>query len=157
MLPDGDGLQPGPDDPADGPAVLIPAGVSGHTETMRYTVPAASSALLGKVYGVLAHQHVAGVGVEVHVEKASGGDGCLLHDAWDFHWQRIYAFDAPLAALPVIAPGDRIRVTCTYDDTLGNARLAEVLRQRHRVPYDMTLGLTTENEMCHVVLEMIPP
>lgn len=152
----GDGLQPGPGDPPGGPTFRVPAGARAHTETMLYTVPAASSALLGTIYGVLAHEHLAGVGVEVHLEKAGGGDTCLLYDAWDFHWQRIYAFDGPRAALPVVQPGDRIRVTCTYDDTLGNPRLAAELARRHEAPSDIVLGRTTRDEMCHAVLEIAP-
>src|SRR5207253_2149106 len=39
-MPGGDGLLPGPDDPASGPVFLIPATVHQHSESMQWTVPA---------------------------------------------------------------------------------------------------------------------
>src|SRR5262249_49266908 len=71
-LPGGDGLLPGPDDPNGTPTFLIPAGAVGHTETMRYTLPAMSGgqplpAL--KLYGGATHMHYVGTDMKISVER----------------------------------------------------------------------------------------
>ena len=81
----GDGLLPGPDDPATGASFVIPAGANGHTETMQYTF---SGLRLGGVtpylYGVGGHMHLAGVDEKVSLTKADGSNECLLQSALGF-------------------------------------------------------------------------
>lgn len=155
-LPNGDGLQPGPNDGPSGPEFRIPAGATGHTETMVGSI-ASDSVMLGPVLGVLAHAHLVGTNVKVVLEKADGRKQCLLNDRWDFHWQRIYSYDAKATDLPRVEPGDKIRVQCTYDNTRQNARLDTELVRRRRAVSEVRLGIETLDEMCHAVFQVLQP
>jgi hypothetical protein len=158
----GIGLLPGPDDPASGPVFDIPPNVKGHTETMQVTVPAGSPSF--RIVGVAGHEHYVGSSVDITLtrrnpaERAAPASDCLLSiPKWDFDWQRFYAYDTPLDALPTAAPGDVLRITCTYDNTMGNTRLASSLRERAlSVPQDVKLGETTLDEMCLGAFLLIP-
>jgi hypothetical protein len=149
----GDGLLPGPDDRTATPEFRIPANATAHVETMQLTIPAAQD---GKpqtpvyVYGIMAHEHLAGTEVKTTLTKAGQSTPtCLLQDKWDFHWQRMYAYDAPsIEDLPMVAPGDRFTVRCTYNNSMSNVRLATELRARRRDIQDISLGEQTINEMC---------
>jgi hypothetical protein len=100
------------------------------------------------VYGVMAHEHLAGVDLKFDIEKKGGASACLLQDRWDFHWQRMYAYDAKVEALPRLEEGDKLRIRCTYDNTMKNPRhMSE--------PADIVLGEQTMNEMCIVVPQLL--
>jgi hypothetical protein len=149
-----DGLLPGPSDPPTGPAFAIPANSSRHRETMQVTIPATSPPKL-YVYGVGAHMHYVGVDERItllHKTPAAGvpPEECLLQNPrWDFNWQRGYAFEGPLEELPLVVPGDRLRVRCTYDNTLSNPLLARALKEQNLTePRDVKLGESTLDEMC---------
>lgn len=155
----GNGLLPGPDDPASGPAFVIPPGVSGHTETMQFTVPTTvkKQALPASlpIFAIGGHEHYVGSAVQVNVHHASppagtDADQCLLAiPHWDFDWQRLYRYDAPIQQLPAVGPGDVITIRCTYDNTLANPKLAESLAERGVTqPQTVRLGETTLDEMC---------
>lgn len=66
----GDGLQPGPND---GGKVQfeIPAGATGHTETMAWTVPKFQGASIGglRLFGVATHMHYVGRDMRIWVEQ----------------------------------------------------------------------------------------
>lgn len=155
-LPNGDGLLPGPAD--DGaPAFRIPANARQHVESMQLTVPAREQGQENRpiwIYGVMAHQHLAGVDVKVDLEKA-GDSQCLLQDRWDFHWQRMYAYAAPVTKLPTLDPGDKIRLRCTYDNSMANLRLGAEYRARGLQPIDLGLGEETLDEMCLVIPQLL--
>lgn len=166
----GDGLLPGPDDPASGPAFVIPAGASQHTETMQFTVPAAFKkqplpASL-PVFAIGGHEHYVGSAVQVNVHHANpvagtDADQCLLAiPHWDFDWQRLYRYDAPIEQLPAVGPGDVMTIRCTYDNTLDNPKLAASLAERGLAqPQTVHLGETTLDEMClgpAVLLAKVP-
>lgn len=155
-LPNGDGLLPGPAD--DGaPAFRIPANARQHVESMQLTVPAREQGQENRpiwIYGVMAHQHLAGVDVKVDLEKA-GDSQCLLQDRWDFHWQRMYAYAAPVTKLPTLDPGDTIRLRCTYDNSMANRRLGAEYRARGLQPIDLGLGEETLDEMCLVIPQLL--
>lgn len=152
----GDGLLPGPDDPATGPEFRIPANKKGHTESMQWTVPSSLPNGL-RLYGVMAHMHLVGVDMKIDIERAGGGGtSCLMQEPhWDFGWQRFYAYDAPLEQLPPISPGDKLHLRCTYDNTMGNAHLAAELSAQHKEVADVVLGEQTTDEMCVTLPQLI--
>jgi len=159
-LPSGDGLLPGPDDPATGVSFVIPAGASGHTESMQFTF---TGLRLGGVapylYGVGGHMHLAGVDEKISLAKADGSSDCLLQiPHWDFDWQRRYDYDAAIEKLPVISAGDKLQIRCTYDNTLQNPKIVGALQQQNlQAPRDVVLGETTLDEMCLAVLTGLYP
>ncbi|HXN31707.1 MAG TPA: hypothetical protein VN894_07600 [Polyangiaceae bacterium] len=150
----GTGLLPGPDDPPTGPVFDIPPGVQGHTEAMQVTVPALSPPL--QIVGVGGHEHYVGSAVEITItrnnpqEAAEPPQECLLSiPKWNFDWQRFYAYDTTLDALPKAMAGDVVQIKCTYDNTLQNTQLAASLAYRGlSQPQDVKLGETTLDEMC---------
>jgi hypothetical protein len=162
---DGDGvikLLPGPNDPPSGPAFVIPSNVKGHTESMELVIPEKVGDVtipdVG-VYAVGAHMHWAGVDMKIEVERRGAPEGqpareCLLGTPkYDFNWQRAYQYDAPLDKLPTIGPGDKLRFTCTYDNTTGNRHVQRAMsEQRMSSPPEIKLGETTLDEMCLGVL-----
>jgi hypothetical protein len=151
--PNGDGLQPGPNDPG-GVVFSIPPNVGGHTETMRLTVPQVlRGARIDKLslFGVAGHMHYIGVAERLTLTPAAGGpDQCLMElPRWDFDWQRRYDYDVPIAELPTVAPGDRINVRCTYDNTTKNPKTMRALQESGLTqPQTVTLGESTLEEMC---------
>jgi hypothetical protein len=153
---DGDGLQPGPDDRTSTPEFRIPANVAGHTETMLFTVPTGLPPLM--LYGAMAHMHLIGTDLEMTVDRAAtASNECMLHEPkWNFDWQRMYIYDAPIAQLPVLNAGDRIRVRCTYDNTTNNAFVERLLADTHSpAPFDVYLGEQTTDEMCLAILPIL--
>ena len=159
-LPSGDGLLPGPGDPASGPAFMIPANVSGHTETMQWTfrsVKAGASA--PRLYGIGGHMHYVGVDEKVTLTRADGSSSCLMQiPHWDFDWQRRYDYDAPIEQLPQLNPGDKLGIRCTYDNTMANDKVAEsLIEQGIAAPREVDLGETTLDEMCLANLTALYP
>lgn len=146
-------LLPGADDPASGPAFVIPAGAKDHVESMEFTIPAAIPEL--KLAAVGSHMHWLGKDLKVDIERSSPTEGqpaseCLLQTPrYDFNWQRAYAYDAPIAALPTVKGGDKIKIRCTYDNTMGNPYVLKALEEKHlSSPVDVRLGEETLDEMC---------
>jgi hypothetical protein len=163
----GNGLLPGPDDPASGPAFVIPAGVSGHTETMQFTVPSTyknQPVPPLPIFAIAGHEHYVGSAVQVSVHHAkppagTAADQCLLAiPHWDFDWQRGYQYDAPIDELPVVGPGDVFTIRCTYDNSLDNPKLAASLgEQGLSEPQTVQLGETTLDEMCLGPMVLLAP
>ncbi|HEX7664052.1 MAG TPA: hypothetical protein VF407_06075, partial [Polyangiaceae bacterium] len=154
-----DGLQPGPDDPASGPAFVIPANAKDHTEEIKYTLPKELGQVPGGayLYSIAAHEHYVATKERftlTHAAPVSGEqpDECLLNvPQWNFNWQRFYAYqgDGTLEHLPRLGAGDTLDIKCTYDNTMDNALLAESLHERQmNAPVDVKLGETTLDEMC---------
>jgi hypothetical protein len=160
----GDGLMPGPDDPPSGPEFLIPANVSGHTEEMQLTIPTTVQGVPLPdlyLYSIASHEHYVGTAQAITISHTPGflsstpgaqSDECLLNvPAWNFNWQRFYAYayDGVIEHLPRVGPGDKLHIKCTYDNTLDNPLLAESLHERQLAePVDVKLGETTLDEMC---------
>ena len=151
-------LLPGPNDPPSGPAFVIPSNVKGHTESMELVVPEKIGNVTMPelaVYSVGAHMHWAGVDMKIEVERKAPPDGqpakeCLLGTPkYDFNWQRGYQYDAPIDELPIVGPGDKLRFTCTYDNTTGNRHVAKAMSEmRMSTPPEIKLGESTFDEMC---------
>jgi hypothetical protein len=162
--PDGDGLQPGPDDSGP-PQFFIPAGVAGHTETMKFTVPTGTPEEPFpdlQIYALMPHMHFAASGMKIDIHRPAPigqepADECLIEaPQWRFDWTRSYRYDAPLADLPTLQPGDKLSVRCTYDNSTGNAALMEALTQAGKPgPLDVKLGETALDEMCLGVITLI--
>jgi hypothetical protein len=149
--PLGDGLLPGPDDPASGPKFIIPANAKAHTETMQYTYRGLKAGgVAPRLYGVGGHMHYVGVDEKITVQHADKTEACLMQiPHWDFDWQRRYDYDAPIENLPVLATGDKLNIRCTYNNTMDNLAVAASLNQQGlTAPHDVVLGETTLDEMC---------
>jgi hypothetical protein len=144
---------------------MVPANAADHVESMRFTMPSMNQN--GDplpeifVYGAAAHMHYVGTDMKIKVERdpASGfpADECLLHEpAWDFNWQRFYAYDAEISALPRLLPNDKIMLTCRYNNTIDNPGVARALKDANLPsPQDVVLGEQTLNEMCLVMLPLL--
>lgn len=93
------------------------------------------------------------------VEQTPAGPSkeCLVETpAWDFNWQRIYVYDAPVEKLPVIRAGDKIRLRCQYDNSLDNPFVAEALKEQGKsAPADVVLGEETLDEMCLALVQIL--
>lgn len=93
------------------------------------------------------------------VPQARKGPGqeCLVETPdWDFDWQRIYNFDAPIENLPVVKAGDVLTFTCKYDNSLENGAVALALAEQGlSKPIPVKLGEQTLDEMCLGVLQVI--
>lgn len=151
-----EGLLPGPSD--DGaPRFLVPAGASGHTETMR--VPAPGLPGQGyRIWSVGNHMHRAGAGMRVRLIGADPArDSCLLHTpVWDFDWHRLYTFDAPVEALPRVVTGDLVELACTYDNVVSRTGVRQMLAEAGLdEPVDLVLGVDGLDEMCMTVVGVI--
>jgi len=128
---------------------LIPAGAAGVTASGVTTIVAADQtprgrdeAREGRAWTVGGHMHTLGRAIRVDLHRADGSDECLLDiPAWDFHWQGAYAFREPLDVLA----GDRLEVTCTWDNTAEDQPEVDGERQQ---PRDVTWGEGTLDEMC---------
>jgi hypothetical protein len=155
-------LLPGPNDPPSGPAFLIPANVPDHTESMEVTLPETISGFPLPTLSIAAagsHMHWAGVDLKIEIERKNPTEGqpakeCLVGTPkYDFNWQRSYAYDEPTEKLPTAAAGDKLRFTCTYDNTMGNRHVRKALAEQQMAsPAEIHLGEQTLDEMCLGVL-----
>lgn len=161
QMPDGDGLLPGPDDPASGPEFVIPANAKAHTETMQYTLKKDDVPALfpPRLYGVGGHMHYVGVDEKVSLVHADGSSECLIQlPHWDFDWQRRYDYDASINDMLSVRAGDRLDIRCTYDNTMANEKVATSLLERGiAAPRAVSLGETTLDEMCLVSVTVLVP
>ena len=152
-------LLPGPDDPPSGPEFLIPSNAKDHVESMEVLIP------LGirdaRVSAVGAHMHWAGVGMKVELRRRAARDGepakeCLLNTKYDFAWQRTYTYDAPFDRAPTLRAGDKVRISCTYDNTPENRYIVRAMKeQRRTTPAAIRLGATSADEMCQAILVLV--
>ena len=148
---------PGPSDPASGVEFRIPANARDHVESMVTTLPSmnpASPTAPTFIYGVMAHQHLAGIDVKVDLERGADSQ-CLLQDKWDFHWQRMYTYAESPEKLPTLEPGDKLTLRCTYDNSMNNRRLGPEYKARGLVPKDIHLGEQTLDEMCLFIPQVL--
>lgn len=159
--PGGNGLLPGPGDRGS-VEFRIPAGARGHVERMRrqlaFPIPEVS------IFGAGVHMHRAGVDMKVDQVRldAHGREAdrtCLVQTpAWDFNWQRVYSYDAPIDDLPALRSGDVIELRCTYDNTTDNPAIAaQLIEERLPAPRDIVLGESTLDEMCVAFLPVVHP
>ncbi len=143
----GDGVDPGPNDPDGVPVFHIPPNVSDHTETITYQLPDILPPI--PLFTMGTHMHYVGVDMKISIER-DGEELCWIQTPrWDFNWQRLYDIDAPLEDMPHVQGGDIITLRCTYDNTLDNPFLAEALDQQGlSEPIPVSVGESTLEEMC---------
>ena len=150
-------LLPGPSDPPSGPAFLIPSDAKDHVEAMELVMPIRKT----RLSAIGAHMHWAGVGMKVEVTRKAPEEGeaakeCLLGTTYDFDWQRTYTYDAPIEQLPILRAGDKVRITCTYDNTMDNRHIArETHALRMARPPAIRLGGESRDEMCQAILVFV--
>jgi mono/diheme cytochrome c family protein len=153
-------LLPGPDDPPEGPAFLIPAGKAGHVEEMEITVPDRKDDFSPlrdwRIAAVANHMHLAGTAMQFTVDRGGEAECLLATPRYEFQWQRLYFYDAPIEDLPVINPGDKLRIRCTYDNTMDNPFIRDALRAQHLTePRPLRFGETTLDEMCNTTMVLL--
>jgi hypothetical protein len=90
-----------------------------------------------EIYGVVPHMHQRGRSLELRVGPEDTATCAARVDRWDFHWQRVYFYDDPIA-LDDTTP---FSVTCEFDTS---DRTEPVLP-----------GWGTHNEMCLAVLYLV--
>jgi hypothetical protein len=154
-------LLPGPDDPPGQPPVfLIPPNAKDHVEALELVMP--RSVQKTRIAAVGPHMHWAGVKLRLEIERASAtaaepGAECLLGvPKYDFTWQRTYVYGEPFHRLPVLRGGDKLRVTCTYDNTGENPHIARLMQEQRRTqPAPIRLGGTSNDEMCQAILVLV--
>ena len=151
-------LQPGEDDPSTGPAFLIPANRRDHVEWMRLPLDATLVPDGARLVAVTPHTHLTATHVRATIDRANGERECLANGPWRFDWQRTYGYAGELDALPRIAPGDAIDVTCHWDNTIENPYVQRLLHDLGLVaPIDLHLGVATTDEMCAANFGMATP
>lgn len=156
-LPFGAQVQPGPNDEG-GPEFRIPAGVSDHVETLVLDTGTYLPWSL-PIFAVTPHMHYLGTEMLVRVVRDEEEDECLVHTPnYRFDFQTSYVYDAPQYRLPVVNPGDRLEVRCTYDNSPSNPHLAAALEASgHDAPVDVRWGEETGDEMCMAMIGLIIP
>ncbi len=130
------------------PPFTIPAGEKAHIEEVELVVPDLGLPEV-RIFSIANHMHK--VGVDMRTTLVRGGEeSCMLQTPrWDFDWQRLYRYDAPMEELLEVSPGDRIKVRCTYDNTMDNHSLVEALGEIGATePQQVSLGEGTLDEMC---------
>lgn len=92
------------------------------------------------LHGVNLHMHERGVRGQVAILRDNGDRECLLQiDRFDHDWQGDYTFAAPVR----LEKGDRLLVSCTFDNSEANQRLRSGRREQPR-----DLNWDEEEEMC---------
>ena len=103
---------------------------------------------LGSVTG---HMHLLGKRLKVEVIRADGAEECALElPEWDFEWQQ--AYQLPDDDRITLAPGDGLRLSCTYDNSAENQ---PVVNGEQQEPRDVTWGEGSLDEMCLTYLGVI--
>ncbi|MBZ9752865.1 hypothetical protein K7W42_18655 [Deinococcus sp. HMF7604] len=83
--------------------------------------------------GVTLHLHTRGQAASLVLNAGTPEEQVLLDiSRWDFHWQGVYWYEAPIA----LKKGDVLRVSCTWDNT------------RDTQPKYIVWGEGSQDEMC---------
>ncbi len=99
------------------------------------------------------HMHLLGKSLRGEVERQSGEKSCLLDiPRWDFGWQQAYRF-LPGEEL-VLSAGDRVRLSCEYDNSAANQPVVGGTRLE---PRRVSWGEGTTDEMCLMYLVHVEP
>jgi hypothetical protein len=105
------------------------------------------------IVGVSPHMHMLGETIRVDARPDTPEAACLVDiPRWDFNWQQNYRF------LPgeevVMQPGEKLRLTCTYDNSPDNQ---PVFNGERLMPRDVTWGEGTTDEMCLAFINLVEP
>lgn len=121
-------------------AMTIPAGAARHTITTEFLVPPLFES---KVVNVFPHMHLLGKEIKAEVVSLNGSTSPLIYiDNWDFNWQGPYTYNEAVQLRPL----QRVRLSCTYDNSSGNPR------NPSNPVREVRWGEGTEDEMCLVFL-----
>jgi tetratricopeptide (TPR) repeat protein len=120
----------------------IPAGAPDYVITDRYQLPVDV-----EVLAVQPHAHNLARRMEASAELPDGTTRWLIAiDDWDFRWQDVYRYAAPL----VLPKGTRLSMRYTYDNSAANPR------NPHRPPSRVVWGQNTTDEMGDLWIQVIP-
>lgn len=125
----------------------IPAGEKSFEVVAEETIPAFVS-LDALVIGP--HMHL--LGRSIKVEKfapppSTESEVLISIKDWDFNWQNFYTFEKRVT----LGGSDRLRLTCTYDNSSGNPR------NPSHPPKLVTYGEETTDEMCLAFIGVLLP
>lgn len=114
-----------------------------------WQIPQLGQTQEGFIYLSWAHMHLLGRAIRIDLLKQDGREQCVLRiPAWDFHWQSAYQLKKPVYA----AAGDKIRLTCEWDNSFANQPVVDGMQQ---MPRDVTYGEKTTDEMCIGTLSLL--
>lgn len=120
----------------------IPAGSASYLVTDRYQLPVAA-----RVVRVAPHAHYLGQNILLRAVPPSGSPITLLHIRnWDFNWQDDYDYAEPVT-LPA---GTTLALEFSYDNSEANPR------NPNRPPKRVQFGSQASDEMCEVLLQVVP-
>lgn len=123
------------------PNLNIAAGDANSVQVLETPVPAAFRN--ATLYRAMGHAHQLATRVKLEVLKPDGSS--LDNPRWDFNWQRDYTLVKPVT----VAQGDRLRITCEYDNSAKNQPLIGGVPQ---APRTVTWGESSFDEMCMTYL-----
>lgn len=131
------------------PARILPALkydldiAAGDAESVQQvTIPLPNLRAETTLYRFTGHMHLLGTQVRLEALHADGSSTCLLDiPQWDFQWQRDYTLVEPFR----LQRGDRLKLTCVYDNSEANQPVVDGARQ---APRDVQWGESSLDEMC---------
>ncbi|MEZ4322725.1 MAG: hypothetical protein R3F61_34980 [Myxococcota bacterium] len=140
---------------ADTAPFQIPAGAEAHVEDVVLTNPLPFDV---PIFAVAPHMHYLGEGMKVTLESGSD-ETCLVHaPKYRFDFQQSYFYDAPISGLPVLRFGDRVRVRCTYNNSMSNPYMPLALdASGSDAPVTVGWGEETADEMCMAMAGLVSP
>lgn len=120
----------------------IAAGEGSYEVTDTFVLPVAAN-----LVRVAPHAHYLGKSMLVRATPPGAEPYTLLHiPSWDFNWQDDYDYEQPVA-LPA---GTRLDMRFTYDNSAGNPR------NPHMPPRRVAFGPQADDEMCELLLQLVP-
>lgn len=119
-------LQPGPADPASGPAFEVPVGVADHRESWQVVISEGPGLVVSAI-GV----RTAPAGGRVRVDGfwPDGSSRCVYAARSDPFWERLHLIELPEAELPVFGLGFAGVLSCDFDTTATNTRWSRALER----------------------------
>ncbi len=95
-----------------------------------------------KIHNAYLHMHQLGRSGRLLLQRSDGTEECLLDlPRFDFSWQSEYWFEEPVT----VFPDDRLYIQCTIDNTAGNQRVVNGVRETPRL---VEWGGDYPDEMC---------
>jgi len=95
-----------------------------------------------RMYSANLHMHLLGTHSTLSILRQDSQVDCLLDiPQWDFHWQGDYFFKD----YKVFNPGDRLKITCNWDNSAVNQPF---IHNQQQTSHDVNWGEGTTDEMC---------
>jgi len=132
---------------------MIPEGATYHTEIWEETLEVPLQYDV-RLWGIFPHMHLAGTEISAKIERADGTELCLTNIlSWDFEWQKSYLLEGTFEDMPIVLDGDKLTVSCTYNNSASNPTLMEYFDEEDLS--DIGVGEESVNEMCTVILGVV--